>query len=79
MGSKGSGQPSGTDGGSPLLERATEMAALEEALERAAGGIGSMLLIEGPAGIGKTRVLAAGRDSALALGFAVRTARGGPL
>jgi len=42
-----------------LLEREAEVARLGQLLARARGGSGQLVLIEGPAGIGKTRLLAA--------------------
>ncbi|GAA4802126.1 AAA family ATPase [Actinomycetospora chlora] len=42
-----------------LLERAGELAALDAALERAAGGAGSVVLVAGEAGIGKTSLVRA--------------------
>ena len=55
-----------------LLERERELDVVRNALDRLADGQGSMLLIEGPAGIGKTTLLAAAaelgrRESALVL------------
>jgi DNA-binding CsgD family transcriptional regulator len=41
----------------PLLERDRETALLTEALGRAIGGAGSLALVEGPAGIGKTALV----------------------
>jgi DNA-binding CsgD family transcriptional regulator len=41
----------------PLLEREAELAALEAALSGLASGASGSLLIEGPAGIGKTRLM----------------------
>ncbi len=41
----------------PLLERAAEMTAFEEVMESARSGRGGVFVIEGPAGIGKTRLL----------------------
>ena len=41
-----------------LFERARELAELEAALTAAANGEGSLVLVEGPAGIGKSRLLA---------------------
>ena len=50
------------DGGQALLERDTALARIDQQLRDAIAGAGSLLLLEGPAGIGKTRlVLAAGR------------------
>jgi predicted ATPase len=40
-----------------LLERATELDAIAAALQSACSGLGSALLVEGTAGIGKTRLL----------------------
>ncbi|MFA9272998.1 MAG: AAA family ATPase [Baekduiaceae bacterium] len=61
-----------------LLERDTEMGLLDELLASAAASEGRFLLIEGPAGIGKSRVLAEIRRRA---GSRVRvlSARGGEL
>jgi DNA-binding CsgD family transcriptional regulator len=42
-----------------LLEREAELGALEQALADAAGGRGSVVAIEGPPGIGKSRLVAA--------------------
>ena len=42
-----------------VLERAAELAVLETALRRAAGGTGSVVLIGGEAGIGKTSLVRA--------------------
>ena len=39
------------------LERETELARIREALESAAAGEGRLVVVEGPAGIGKTRLL----------------------
>jgi DNA-binding CsgD family transcriptional regulator len=59
------------------LEREQEMQALESMLERARAGAGTTLLIEGAAGVGKTRLLAAARDAAS--GVTVLSARGDEL
>ena len=48
--------------GASLLERERELDVVRDALDRLADGQGSMLLIEGPAGIGKTRLLAAATE-----------------
>ena len=42
----------------PLLERGAELARIESALVDARAGRGRFLVIEGPAGIGKTALLA---------------------
>jgi DNA-binding CsgD family transcriptional regulator len=50
------------DGGPELLERDAALARIYQCISDAAAGTGSLLLLEGPAGIGKTRlILAAGR------------------
>jgi DNA-binding CsgD family transcriptional regulator len=59
-----------------LLERETELAELEVALEDARGGVGRLVLIEGAAGIGKTRLLGEARRAAADSGMRVLTARG---
>src|SRR3954470_3601649 len=58
---------------SSLLEREREIAALERLLDRARESRGAVVLIEGPAGIGKSRLLAAARERAR--GMTVLTAR----
>lgn len=60
----------------PLLERETELAALDTAFEGAARGAGSLVLVTGQAGEGKSALVAAGRDRAASRGFHVRSARG---
>src|SRR5262245_8698691 len=50
--------------GAGLLERDRELASLHALIEDAAGGQGRMALIEGPAGIGKSRLLGEARDAA---------------
>jgi DNA-binding CsgD family transcriptional regulator len=57
-------------------ERTEEIAVLESAMGRAVGGPGAALLIEGPAGIGKTTVLDAARAAATTRGLPVLSARG---
>jgi DNA-binding CsgD family transcriptional regulator len=58
-----------------LLERDEELAALVDLLERARDGEGRVVLIEGAAGIGKTRLLQATRGEAKQAGMRVLTAR----
>lgn len=62
-----------------LLEREGALAELGAALARARSAHGRVVLLEGPAGIGKTRLLNESRDRAHALGLRVLTARGGQL
>ncbi len=63
----------------PLLERQAELAAIDDALDRATAGRGGTLVIEGPAGIGKTRLLDRAAAEAGGRGFRVLTARASPL
>jgi DNA-binding CsgD family transcriptional regulator len=62
-----------------LLEREAELAALEAVLGAAQAGDGRLVVVEGSAGIGKTRLLAETRALAVAAEFEVLTARGGEL
>src|SRR4051794_5900526 len=62
-----------------LFERDSDMAELSDALVRAAAGHGSVVAIEGPAGIGKTRLLSELRGRAVEAGLEVLSARGGEL
>jgi DNA-binding CsgD family transcriptional regulator len=59
-----------------LLERESEIAALSGTLARARDGAGGVVLVEGPAGIGKSRLLAAAREEAERAGMEVLRARG---
>jgi DNA-binding CsgD family transcriptional regulator len=65
-----------TDPGNGLYEREAELAALWRALTAARAGAGGLVFIEGPAGIGKSRLLAEARERAGALGMTILTARG---
>jgi DNA-binding CsgD family transcriptional regulator len=58
-----------------LLERAAELDVIATAIGAARAGTGSALLIEGAAGIGKTRLLAYACEHAAAAGMTVLTAR----
>ena len=60
-----------------LLEREAQVAALEALAEAARSGGGRFVVIEGSAGIGKTRLLAEGRAIAGGAGMRVLAARGG--
>jgi DNA-binding CsgD family transcriptional regulator len=62
-----------------LLERDGELALVEHALDLGRAGQGSALIIRGPAGIGKSSLLAAARVTAQAAGARVLRARGGEL
>ena len=62
-----------------LLERGEELRRIRSALARGAAGTGSLLVIEGPAGIGKTALLSAARAGAEAAGMQVLAARGAEL
>ena len=62
-----------------LLEREDVMSRAEAALERAQSGHGSLLVIEGRAGMGKTAVLAAVREAASGRGLRVLRGRGAQL
>jgi predicted ATPase len=58
-----------------LLEREHELEAVGALLARAAAGAGGLLVVEGPAGIGKSRLLDAAREQAAAVGMLALRAR----
>jgi DNA-binding CsgD family transcriptional regulator len=60
-----------------LLEREHELEALEAAIAAGTDGTASLVLVEGPAGIGKSRLLAEARMLGEEHDLAVRSARGG--
>ena len=62
-----------------LLERDRELESLRSVLQDAAGGGGRLALVEGPAGIGKSRLLAELRRAAQEDDVRVLTARGSEL
>jgi DNA-binding CsgD family transcriptional regulator len=64
---------------SPLIERGDELARAEAALDQACGGSGSFVVVEGPAGMGKTAVLIGCRALAEARGMRVLRSRGAEL
>src|SRR3954471_9985298 len=64
---------------SELLERESELAAVDAALGRATQGSGSVVVVEGAAGIGKTRLLRAARARAQRRGMLALRASGGEL
>ena len=59
----------------PLLDRVLEVSTISSALESACSGSGSALLVEGAAGIGKTRLLAHACGQASRAGMTVLSAR----
>jgi DNA-binding CsgD family transcriptional regulator len=59
-----------------LLERSEELARIESALAEARSGRGRFVVVEGPAGIGKTALLAATRAAAADGGMRVLRSRG---
>ena len=60
----------------PLLERSAELARIETVLGEARLGRGRFVVIEGPAGIGKTALLAAARATAAGDEMCVLRSRG---
>jgi DNA-binding CsgD family transcriptional regulator len=62
-----------------LLERDRELELLDRLVQGASEGDAVLALLEGPAGIGKSTVLASARERAEAAGFRVLTARGSDL
>jgi DNA-binding CsgD family transcriptional regulator len=59
------------EGPPSLIERESELAAIDAVLESARAGSGTFVLVEGPAGIGKTSLLRAARQGAVARGIRV--------
>ena len=66
-------------GGPALLERDAALARIDQSLREAIAGSGSLLVIEGPAGIGKTRLVLAAERHGRELGLTALTARGSEL
>jgi DNA-binding CsgD family transcriptional regulator/tetratricopeptide (TPR) repeat protein len=65
----------GLGGSPPLLDRTPELSAINDALSSAVSGKGSTLLVEGAAGIGKTRLLLEARKRAADAGMTILSAR----
>jgi DNA-binding CsgD family transcriptional regulator len=65
--------------GSPLLEREPDLAEIRECIEITVAGDGCSLVVEGPAGIGKTALLRATIELAQRSGMATLTTRSGEL
>lgn len=66
-------------GGAALLERDAELEALAATLDGARGGSGRLTVVEGPAGIGKSQLLAAARGFATGTGLRALPATGDEL
>lgn len=64
----------GSDRDLPLIGRAAELDDLDDAIASVSAGAGSIVLLEGEAGIGKTALVHAVRTSARLLGLEVRSA-----
>ena len=62
-----------------LLEREVALGAISDALRSVGQGGGAVLLLAGPAGMGKTSLVQAGRQAARELGFKVGSAVGSPM
>lgn len=62
-----------------LLERAAELAAIDELMVAVGRGEGGLAVVEGPAGIGKTALLEGARERARHAGLRVLPARGSEL
>ena len=62
-----------------LLERDRELGVLEDLIQGVLEGRRGLALVDGPAGIGKSRLLAATREAAERAGFRVLAARGSDL
>jgi DNA-binding CsgD family transcriptional regulator len=66
-------------GDSALLERDRELGVIDGLVHDAVGARPAVAVVEGPAGIGKTRLLEEARQQARAAGFTVLSARGSDL
>jgi DNA-binding CsgD family transcriptional regulator len=66
-------------GSTGVLERDAELVRIEAAVTWAQGGRGSLLVVEGPAGIGKSALIGAARALSDAAGTRTLRARGGEL
>ncbi|HZM27729.1 MAG TPA: AAA family ATPase, partial [Gemmatimonadales bacterium] len=62
-----------------VLDRERELAEIDRALAAAIAGNGRVLLVEGPAGIGKSTLLHAGSALAHDRGVTVLSGRGSPI
>ena len=66
-------------GESRLFEREHELEVIDRAIAAALAGVSALVLVEGPAGIGKSRLVAEARSRAAASGLLVMSARAGEL
>lgn len=71
--------PDRADAGQSLLEREDELRCLGAAIAGAKAGTGAVVVVEGSAGIGKTRLLWAAMELAAESDMAVVSARGGQM
>src|SRR3954465_4618246 len=62
-----------------LLDRDAELDAVHHAISEATGGVGRLVVVDGPAGVGKTSLLIAARDAAGDAGLLILRARGAEL
>jgi DNA-binding CsgD family transcriptional regulator len=76
-GAEGAAGPGG--GPTRLLERERELEVLDRAIAGTLAGTAGLVLVEGPAGIGKSRLLAEARKRAADNALSVLSARGGEL
>lgn len=67
----GAGADDGDDGRSPFVGRARERRMLVDRLERVLAGTGGVVLVEAPAGVGKSRLATVGAADAAWRGFSV--------
>ena len=79
MATRGPGPASPAEPGDALLERERELAAIDALSQVTIAGTGRVVLIEGPPGIGKSRLLAEARTRAAARGIYALTGRGSEL
>jgi energy-coupling factor transporter ATP-binding protein EcfA2 len=68
-----------TAGAEAVVERELETTHLQRVVDHSRHGVGRVVVIQGPAGIGKTTVLEAARGLARDAGMRVRTCRGAEL
>ena len=72
-------QPATTPGDAPLIERAVEIEVLNGAVRCLAAGDGGVVVVDAPAGLGKTALLEHTAVTAADAGCLVRRAAPGPL